>query len=609
MKRGFKDRKHQMTAKTLLPILAAAMAATTAEALSVTETPKAAAKEHKVGGQSAVLTDSAWKRCGIIESLEYRDESVVPETLSHDEPLYRISLRNLLPVRRTFTVTAVDVHASETKRTVSVEPMSTVTATLPLAMAYEHSHSRGNTVSIMEDNPPASARPNGRGYETLVPANRPSEYYDQRSRTCPSLLLSDGITRDSIMPSFKNDYDTVELRRSAEDWPRDFRAYLPFDAVCIAEGAEKAFTPETRSALRAYELLGGAVVKMKDGASHPKDLEGRTNASRVRRTGDLKILSYYGYSHGYSNYGNKFSDNIAKVPMKVGRSLPIGFLVGILALVAIVAAPIAVWYCARKNRRLLLLAVLPGSALVLTVAVAAVALVAYGTTPTVRVQAVTILDPESHLAVTRGQFAVFSPVPVTGKMSIPPDASFRLRGRGTSSLLEVACEDSLRLKGEWVKPLSAAFFDFERAERRSERLDVRRGADGNVTVANLLGSPVACGSLQLGGYRYRIPSLAPGEQAPAEKLSRTQSIANGRKPADELAKAFFSESADYGRNWSKAPMASDDDKRLFPDGTYVVRLVGSPFFPSPLAGTESYETAESVVAGCIMAESGKEASK
>jgi hypothetical protein len=46
-----------------------------------------------------------------------------------------------------------------------------------------------------------------------------------------------------------------------------------------------------------------------------------------------------------------------------------------------------------------------------------------------------------------------------------------------------------------------------------------------------------------------------------------------------------------------------------PDGTYIVRLAGSPFFPSPLAETKSYETAEAVVAGCVAPEGGKEAAK
>lgn len=597
-----------MTARLKLILLLAALSATSfAKGLI----PLPAAPTTKVGGGSAILAETTWQRCGRVASLEYRDESVIPGSISHDEPLYRVSLRNLLPVRRTFELAASCLRAAESHRTVVLEPMSSATVTMPLAFACENSHSYYTMFSIREPNPPAAAAVGGIPYEEIKLVNRATEYC-HRSEGKPSLLLSSGITRDSILPSFKKDFDTVELRRDADEWPRDFRAYLPFDAVCIASDVKESLNDEARTALRAYELLGGTVMTMRDGASHPKDIESMSNISRDLRRGDLDV-SYSGgyYYHGHSSYGNSFSENIGKVPLKVGRSLPLGLLVAFLALVAVVAAPVAVWYCATKNRRILLLAVLPGSAVALTVAVAAVALLAYGTTPTVRVQAVTILDPESRLAVTRGQFAAFSPTQVSGQMSIPQDASFRLRGRDGKGHIEVACGDAFRLEGDWIKPLTAAFFDFERAERRSERLDVKRGADGSVTVANLLGSPIACGSLQLGGVRYKIPRLAPGEQT---TVSGVPFVALPEKildavAAEALATAFFSKSADYGRNWTKAQLTADSEKTPLPDGTYVVRLIGSPFFPSPFAGTKAYETAEAVVAGCVAPEAGKEAAK
>ena len=226
-----------------------------------------------------------------------------------------------------------------------------------------------------------------------------------------------------------------------------------------------------------------------------------------------------------------------------------------------------------------------------------------------RVQAVTILDSESHLAVTRGQFAVFAPGQVTEKMSIPSDASFRLRGRDEGHLA-VNCGETCRLEGDWVKPLSAAFFDFERAERRSERLDVNRGADGKVSVANLLGSPVTGGQLQLDGKRYKIPPLAPGEQTTVAGIPFAALSAKYlSSPAEELTGLFLAKSAEYGRNWDKTCDIADGARTALPDGTYVVRLAGSPFFPSPLAGSKSDETAEAVIAGCVAAEGGKEATK
>ena len=597
--------------KKAILLFAAVAALSTAQALSLVPTSGMPAP-GKIGGLTAVLPDASWQSCMQIGSLDYRDESVAPSSLSHDEPLCRVSVRNLLPVPRTLKISAGASHSADSHRIVALEPMATATVTLPVVFAFESGSHNSHHIFITEPNPPAAAvrAHAGRAFENIKLANRTTEYYESHKvsgdHANPSLLLSDGIARDAIRPSFKDDFDTVELRRKADDWPRDFRAYLPFDAVCLAKDVEAVLSDEARTALRAYELLGGEVMTMEDGAQPPKDIESRAKAAQTRRTGDLET-TYYTYKY---HPGNTFSDNVEKVPIQVGRSLPVGILIAFLALVALVIMPAMVWYCAKKNRRLLLLAALPGSALALTVVVALVALAAYGTTPTVRVQAVTILDPQSRLAVTRGQFAVFAPGQATGKMSIPADASFRLRGRADGHL-EAQFGEACRLEGDWIKPLSAAFFDFERAERRSERLDVKRGPGEGVTVANLLGSPVVGGQLQLDGKRYKIPSLAPGEQTtivgiPFAALS-AKSL--GSSPAEELAETFFGKSGEYGREWDTTQKIVNSERFIIPAETYIVRVAGSPFFPSPLAGTKSYETAEAVVAGCVAPEDGKEAAK
>ena len=584
------------------PILlfAVAVALSAAQAKPSIHTSGMPAPE-KVGGLTAVLTEANWQSCLRIDSLEYRDESVSPSALSHDEPFYRVSLRNLMSVPRTFKVSASANRSSDSYRIVTIEPMSAATVTLPLAFTSEN-RSTGYYFSIHEQNPPATSS-QAKDVEIINLSNLAVNY--ESNGADPNLLLSDGITRDSILPSFKHEFNTVELRRKPDDWPRDFRAYLPFDSVCLAKNIASLLSDETRAALRAYELLGGEVMTMEDGARHPKDIEARAKSAMGRRVGDLDIS----YSYYRNNSNSKFSDNVAKVPIQVGQSLPVGILIAFLALVALVVMPVTVWYCARKNRRLFLLAALPGSALALTVVVALVALVAYGTTPTVRVQTVTIFDPESRFAVSRGQFAIFAPGQVTKEMSIPSDASFRLRGRNDDYLI-VKCGETFRLDGDWVKPLSAAFFDFERAERRSERLDVRRGADGKISVANLLGSPIVGGQLQLDGQRYKIPPLEPGEETSVVGIPfATLSAKHLMSSAEELAAAFFGKSAEYGRSWSKTLEIAGGEKTAMPDGTYVVRLAGSPFFPSPLAETKSYETAEAVVAGCVAPEGGKEAAK
>jgi hypothetical protein len=456
-----------------------------------------------------------------------------------------------------------------------------------------------NTIILLEAKPPNS---NGPKSEALPLSSRVSEFhhaqYGYTAENEVNLLLSAGIVRDAVLPAFKHDFNSVELRRDAADWPRDFRAYLPFDAVCMTKEVADALPEETRAALRAFEILGGAVITFADGKTVPPNLQLTAEAAQRRRICDLIVLKYY-YSGTPDSH---FTENHACVPINVGKSLPVGLLVFLLLLVAFIAMPGIVFVCAKRNRRLLILAALPGTAFALTLVVAAIALIAYGTTPTVRIQSVTILDPESRLAVTRGQFALFAPGNVTEEMSIPSDVSFRLRGRGNERFT-ASFGESCRLSGDWVKPLTATFFDFERAERRSERLDVRPAQDGDLVFANLLGVPVTGGTARFGNSRYKVPALAPGEQATVKgEPLPDKAAANAPLPHETL----FEKGTSYGRNWKDITELIEKDKLLLPDRTYVVRLAGSPFFPSPLASRKTYETAEAVVAGRIADDGGKE---
>ncbi len=569
-----------------------------AKALSIVPDPKT--KKTEIGGSTRVLNPASWKSCSLIDALEYRDETVVGSDITHDAPLSRIALRNTLPFPRTIQVSVQAPRSALSTRTVALGPGASATITLPGVFTVEDGYNSGSSVSLYEQKPPNDDHPKMEHLQQLsssVPQFYCNSYGDKVENEV-NLLLSAGIVRDSVLPAFKHDFNTVELRRDAADWPRDFRAYLPFDAVCMTREVAATLPEETRAALRAFEILGGAVITFADGKTVPPNLQSTAEAAQRRRICDQNIHEYY-YS---STPDSRFTENHACVPINVGKSLPVGLLVFLLLLVAFIVMPGIVFMCAKRNRRLLILAALPGTAFALTLVVAAIALIAYGTTPTVRIQSVTILDPESRLAVTRGQFALFAPGNVTEEMSIPSDVSFRLRGRGNERFT-ASFGESCRLSGDWVKPLTATFFDFERAERRSERLDVRPAQDGDLVFANLLGVPVTGGTARFGNSRYKVPALAPGEQATVKgEPLPDKAAANAPLPHETL----FEKGTSYGRNWKDITELIEKDKLLLPDRTYVVRLAGSPFFPSPLASRETYETAEAVVAGRIADDGGKE---
>ena len=589
---------HRKSVLLFAAALAAFSTVIPAKALSIVPDPKT--KKTEIGGSTRVLNPASWKSCSQMYALEYRDETVVSSGITHDAPLSRIALRNTLPFPRTIQVSVQAPRSALSTRTVALGPGASATITLPGVFTVEDGYNSGSSVSLYEQKPPNDDHPKLEHLEQLsssVPQFYVNSYGDKVENEV-NLLLSAGIVRDSVLPAFKHDFNTVELRRDAADWPRDFRAYLPFDAVCMTREVAATLPEETRAALRAFEILGGAVITFADGKTVPPNLQSTAEAAQRRRICDQNIHEYY-YS---STPDSRFTENHACVPINVGKSLPVGLLVFLLLLVAFIVMPGIVFVCAKRNRRLLILAALPGTAFALTLVVAAIALIAYGTTPTVRIQSVTVLDPESRLAVTRGQFAVFAPGNVTEEMSIPSDVSFRLRGRGNERFT-ASFGESCRLSGDWVKPLTATFFDFERAERRSERLDVRPAQDGDLVFANLLGVPVTGGTARFGNSRYKVPALAPGEQATAKgEPLPDKAAANAPLPHETL----FEKGTSYGRNWKDITELIEKDKLLLPDRTYVVRLAGSPFFPSPLASRKTYETAEAVVAGRIADDGGKE---
>ena len=91
-----------------------------------------------------------------------------------------------------------------------------------------------------------------------------------------------------------------------------------------------ALPEESRAALRAFDILGGAVITFADGKSVPSNIQSTADAAQKRRIGDLNVQKYY-YSGTPDSH---FTENHACVPINVGKSLPVGLLVFLLLLVA-----------------------------------------------------------------------------------------------------------------------------------------------------------------------------------------------------------------------------------------------------------------------------------
>ena len=541
-----------------------------------------------------------------IEHLSFRFECLTPDNFAHGSPVATVSLRNEhMTCERTFQVILSLGSCASVMRTVTIAPGGTASLSFPGCRTSERYSSSGSLL-IIDQTLPAS-KPYNRhlpiGFShvsdinVLIGGGLSGETFGNSLKAGTNTLSVTGHSGRRVSHSGRRDYDidTLTLERPAVDWPTDYRVYTTFDAVVVTPQFRAAFPPEVLSALDDYQRLGGTVIDVS-----PDSLANPATALRIKRElAEAYTRLSHGrmvdeYSYSYRNDKNRTADLLRRIPLTVGSSLPIATLIGILAFFACVFVPTVVWICAENNRRLHLLFILPGVSLVLAVVVGFIALLTYGVTPTQRLQAVTLLDQSARRALTRGQFAVFSPRNVTDRIAFPSDAAIHYLN--DSDTLSLVVTDALHPQGGWIKPLTATFFDYTRLARHAEKLEVKSVGPDTVTVDNLLGAKVTRGLLNFRGHTYTLGTIMPGEQVTLTGMPPPKPLAT----AEQAARYLLSEESGYGGDWKK--IRGTETEKVLTENAYVVYLEGSPFFASPFGDMMTKGSAEAMVIGALAEE-------
>lgn len=547
-----------------------------------------------------------WQKVAGIQDLEQEHQILCAKTIKHGVPHIHLSLRNNFNAKRTFRIESRISRCAPGLRTLALGPGESVTLTLPQVFSSEFDRGYyARQITITEPNPPKGITRNDTfGYIQFNDEFDFADAYGSHSEQ-NNLLLDPSLSHEQLQNTFalargiKDDkgklqpftFHGTKAPEAPGLWPTDYRDYLTFDAVLAPASTLQALSPSVRLALTAYERLGGKLITTEENqpagfstSQAALDAIADFQKANTRMIGDLKFKSY-----GYGS-GNRATENLARIPLNIQASLPVGFIILLLVIFSVVVVPFCVWHFAKRNRRILLLAVLPAASAALALGVGIIALFTYGTTPITRLQSVTFLDQRTRLAVTRGQFGVFAPGSIDGEMSIPNDATLTLRDTDGSNFKgTLAYAETPRLDGTWVKPLTVAFFDFSRARQHAEKLDVRPGPDESVTVVNLLGAPALGGWLRRGENRYRIPPLAPGESAELAPTEKTH------VPFTDWQEHLLSSDTDFGRNWHTLGLLANSPS--VSDGTYILHLNASPFFPNLFGRRPTKGTEESIVIG------------
>jgi len=286
--------------------------------------------------------------------------------------------------------------------------------------------------------------------------------------------------------------------------------------------------------------------------------------------------------------------SLKEIPVAGNLRIPVGRFLLILFAFAVLAGPGAVLYTSRKNRRIWLLALVPAVSLLFSAAILAAALFSEGITPSLRRQAVTLLDQPRRQAATLGAVGIYAPVSLRDGLHF--DGGTEVTPLSAVSAGRIVCGRGQHYAEGWVTPRLPAFFNLRRSEARGERLLVEAGAE-RVEVVNALGAPIRRLWLcDTDGRLYEARDLAPGEKRALETPRP-----RGAAPLSAAGRA-----RDYfGRGtpgwevnaWSDALLSQGTAADPPDPGTYVAVLDGCPFLEDPLAYCRTKGSERSIVIG------------
>lgn len=542
--------------------------------------------------------------------------------IHHGTPGVTFRFKNNAARERSFIVKAITGRSALVGKNFSIQPGATVEFTLFLPLALEQGYRFGTyNLSIFETTPGARADRN------MQSASFSMGHFVPGSNDVPIFLLSAGISSKKLwgdLTKAMNErkylqrhteessrryhrakgkgrgspyrFDARQFRFPAEKWPVDWRIYSTYDSIFITANEYASLGTDAKSALDTYRTLGGAVFVTKGNDGFADVQEAAAALKPIDEACD--ILS----GDIQMNYGSDSAllGDLQRIPIEAKATIPVKTLLLVLALFACIIVPVAVLRSVKRNTRIRLLAILPGAAAVFALAVAISVYAFFGTTPTVRLQSVTVLDQTTKKAITLGQFGVFTPVSLDGQIAFPSDTSFARRHvraqNDDDELVTVDSADEQRLVDGWVKPLVSAFFDFSRVCERPERLDFRVSPNGDVSVVNLLGAKVKSGHANVGGALWAFHDVEPGATAKAEKLG---GAGTPRPPSQSPPSMypFHDMQTTYGRYWEGNLKFVAESCKKVSSGEYVVEVEGSPFFPNPLQRKKSNMSAAGLVFG------------
>ena len=457
----------------------------------------------------------------------------------------------------------------------------------------------------------------------IAPLAGPSSRHGYRSAQELNRLSLDKVVSSLFTREAMAEIKPVRFEGEGVAWPRHWLAYSAFDGCLIAAADYDQMPEEARRALRDYSAIGGHVAFL----GMPALPEGWETGRQPGVGGDGRPGGAAGIGFGHAGAigaaafpsiasnelarlaagwietarpwlapSGSTAENLKAIPVAGNVRVPARSFLAILLVFALLAGPGAVLYTRRANRRLWLLAIVPGFSLLFSLAIVVYALLSEGITPSQHRQAVTLLDQARRHAATVGALGVYAPVSLRDGLQF--DLGTEITPLSAVRSGRIATGHGQHYTSGWVQPRMPAFFSLRRSETRAERLVVTGTATGVVEVVNALGAPIL--RLQLcdaRGNLYETRGLAPGERrtlvsARTRPPGALAMVCQIRQPGQLAADAGW-------RLYELAGKLLDEKQNPFVPAadSYVAVLDGAPFLEDPLAYCRTKASARSIVVG------------
>ena len=304
----------------------------------------------------------------------------------------------------------------------------------------------------------------------------------------------------------------------ASGWSESWLAFTPFDLVVMSRADLAAMTAAQQSALWSYVEAGGGLAVL-----------GLTELPKAWQSAAINTVNTARVGRSYAGFGQCLLINAAVItgldriqvdamrdlaresgqvwgslqveaaannefPVIEDIRIPVRGIVFIMLAFILVVGPLNIFFCARANRRTAMLWTIPLISFITCAIVFGYSLMSEGITPSLRTEAITVLNQAAHRATTLARQAFYTPLTPGGGLryshdtEVTPLVDMNRYDGGNSREMELS--QSQHLTRGWITARVPAHFALRKSETRRERITVQKLPDGRVTVVNGLGADI-----------------------------------------------------------------------------------------------------------------------